>query len=59
MLILNDKGWLETSYVGTEQSKLTSVTGERKEIDYEKAGQEYMSTIRSIINPSTSLTDNL
>ena len=46
MLVLNDKGWLEVLYVGTEQSKLTSVTGERKEIDYDKAGQEYMQTIR-------------
>ena len=46
ILTLNDKGWLDVSYLGTEQPKVASVAGERKEIDYERGAQEYVKTIR-------------
>lgn len=49
ILTVNDRGWMEVSYLGTETSKITSVTGERKEIDYEKAGQDYVKAIRKSI----------
>ena len=49
ILTLNDKGWLELSYLGTEQPKVANVAGDRKEIDYEKGSQDYVKTMRRCI----------
>jgi len=45
---LNDEGWLEVSYLGTSPPQVNLTSEEKKQVDYARAQEEYMSILRQI-----------
>ncbi len=47
---LNDEGWLEVSYLGTSPPQVSLTSEEKKEVDYARAQEEYMSILSKTLD---------
>ena len=49
IVTLNDEGWMEVSFLGTAPPQVALTTDEKKEVNYAKAQEEYISTLSKFV----------